>query len=195
VNAKDHAIKVAAAKVLTEIVTEGYERVRADAEQVFGAARRELSVKTLDPELDGVSLGTVSILVGPTTRTVDHGTVAAVAAATHGTVEVFRPGALEDENLLEFVRDQLPHLLETKVRDEDLKATYKAIDKSGHLQRPDGTKVKVVEEERGEPTGEFRFRASKDARPAVLAAWHRGELQELFVEMVRPAIEAGELGE
>lgn len=191
-NAKDHAIRVASAKVLTEIVAEGYEGVRADAEKVFGVARRVHSSKSLDPDLDGVSLGTVSILAGAATKTVDHSTVAAVAAATHGTVQVFRPGALDDENLLSFVRDQMPHLLETKVRAEDLSATYKAIDKDGWLKRPDGSKVKVAAVVRGEVTGEFRFRASKEAKAAVLAAWHRGELQELFVEMVRPALETGE---
>jgi len=192
VNAKQHALRVAAASVLADIVTEGYEGVRADAEKAFGAARRETGAKTLDVQLDGTSLGTVSILAGKATKKTDTATVAAIAAAEHGTVTRLRKEALEDENLLAFVADQMPHLLETTVRDEDLKATYKAIDKNGYLKRPDGSKVKVVEATHGEPTGEFRFRASAEARAAVLAAWQRGELSELFSELVRPAIEAGD---
>lgn len=190
---KLHALKVAASKVLVDIVTEGYEGVRADAEQVFGAARRDHGAKTLDVALpDGTSLGTISILAGPAERKLNVSAVAAIVAQTDGTVETLREEALTDPALLEFVRDHMPHLLETKVRPEDLKAAIKKIDADGCLKDADGKKVKVVEIKRGEPTGEFRYRSSAEARAAVRRAWQAGELQDILTDLVRPAIEAGE---
>lgn len=193
---KAHALKVAAAKVLSDIVTAGYEEVRADAEQVFGAARRDHSAKTLDVALpDGTSLGTISILSGPTTRKVNASAVGAVVALSEDLVDELTPEAMSDPTLIEFVRDHMPHLLVSKLPDAAMKAAFKRIDKDGYLKRPDGTKVKVAEYTQGEVTGEFRYRASADAEAAIRKAWHAGELQDLFAEMVRPAIEAAAGGD
>ncbi|GII87114.1 hypothetical protein Ssi03_51040 [Sphaerisporangium siamense] len=190
--AKLHGLRVAAGKVLADIVTAGYEGVRADAEKVFGAARRELGAKTLDVALpDGTSLGTISILAGPAERTVNMSAVAAIVAQQSGAVEALRPEAVTDPALLAFVRDHMPHLIETKVRQEDLKAALKRIDAEGCLNGTDGKKVKVAEVQRGEPTGEFRYRPSPEAEAAIRRAWQAGELQELLADLIRPAVEAG----
>lgn len=191
-NAKQHALKVAASKVLVNIITEGYEGVRADAEKVFGAARRDLGAKSLDVALpDGTSLGTISILSGPAERKVNMSAVAGIVAQTSGTVESLRPEAMTDPLLLDFVRDHMPHLIETTVRQDDLKAALKKIDADGCLKDADGKKVKVAEITRGEPTGEFRYKASPEAEAAVRRAWQSGELQEMLLALVRPAIETG----
>ncbi|MER7213541.1 hypothetical protein ABT340_41310 [Streptosporangium sp. NPDC000239] len=191
-NAKSTALKVAAAKVLTDIVTAGYEGVRADAEQAFGAARRDTGAKTLDVALpDGTSLGTISILAGPVERKVNASAVAAVVAQSENLVEELHPEALADPMLIEFVRDHMPHLLVSKLPDHALKAAYKAIDKDGCLTSPDGEKVKVAEITQGEVTGKFAYRPSKDAEAAIRKAWEQGDLQNLFTDLIRPALEAG----
>lgn len=190
---KSHALKVAAAKVLSDIVAAGYEGVRADAEQVFGAARRGTGAKTLDVALpDGTSLGTISILAGPAERKVNGSAVAAVVALSEDLVDELRPEALTDPALIEFVRDHMPHLLVTKLPDAAVKAAMKRIDKDGYLAEPGGGKVKVAEISQGEVTGRFAYRASKEAEAAIRQAWHAGELRDLFADLIRPALEGGE---
>ncbi|MFN2636822.1 MAG: hypothetical protein ABR585_07345 [Gemmatimonadaceae bacterium] len=189
-------LKVAAAKVLVDILAAGYEGVRADAQLVFGAARRDHSAKTLDVVLpDGTSMGAIDILAAPRERKVNKSAVAAVVALSENLVEQLTPAALTDPELIEFLRDHMPHLLVKKLPEDALTAAYKRIDKDGYLKRPDGTKVKVAEFTYGEVSGEFRYRASAEAEAAIRRAWDAGELRDLFAELVRPAIESAPGGE
>lgn len=191
--AKTSGLKVAAAKVLVEMVTKGYEGVRADAEKVLGATRRETGAKALDVALpDGTSLGTISILAGPTERKISVSAVAAVVAQSEDLIEKLTDAALTDPKLIAYLRAEMPHLLVKTLPDAALKAAYKRIDDDGYLAEPDGTKVKVAEIVRGEVTGKFAYRASKEAEAAIRKAWEAGELRDLVAELVRPAIEAGE---
>lgn len=193
--AKQHGLKVAAAKVLADIVTEGYEQLRAEAEPVFAQKRIEDDTKAMEPTLpDGTPLGTISILAGPAKRSWRMSAIAAIVANDDPDefVQQLKPEALTDENLLAFVRDQMPHLLETRIRDAHLKAVFKRVDSHGYLKDAAGTRIKVAEVTRGEPTGEFRYRACPGAREAVWAAWQSGELQSLIGDLLRPAIEGGE---
>ncbi|ETK36176.1 hypothetical protein [Microbispora sp. ATCC PTA-5024] len=190
-----HALKVAAAKVLADIVTEGYEQLRKEAEPEFAALRTQYNARTLDAALpDGTVLGTISILGGPASRKFNMSAIAAIVANDDPDefVEQIRPEAVADPDLLAFVRDHMPHLLVKKIRDEHLKRVFKRVDENGYLKDAAGTLIKVAEVTRGEPTGEFRYKATPAAREAVWAAWEAGILQPFLGDLVRPAVEAGE---
>lgn len=194
-NAKTHAVKVAAAKVLADIVTEGYEQLRKDAEPVFAQLRTELDVKSLSVNLpDGTELGSIAIYAGPPSTQVNMKTVAAIVAndAPEEFVEELSDEALTDENLLAFVRDQMPHLLKKKIRDAYLKKLLKQIDANGYLKDAAGTRIKVAEVTRGEPTGRFAFTAGPGAKELVWQAWQDETLQPLIGDLLKPALEAGE---
>jgi DNA-binding transcriptional regulator YhcF (GntR family) len=195
VNAKTHAVKVAAAKVLSEIVAEGYEQLRKEAEPVFAQLRTELDVKSLSVSLpDGTELGSIAIYAGPPKTQVNMKTVAAIVAndAPEEFVEELSDEALTDENLLAFVRDQMPHLLTKKIRDDYLKKLIKRIDANGYLKDAAGTRIKVADVSRGEPTGKFAFTAGPGARELVWQAWQDDTLKPIVGDLLRPAIEAGE---
>lgn len=194
--AKTHAVKVAAAKVLSDIVAEGYEQLRKDAEPVFAELRIDTAAKSLNAELpDGTELGSIAIYAGPPHTQVNMKTVAGIIAndAPEEFVEALTDEALTDENLLAFVRDQMPHLIKLKIRDDYLKKTLKRIDANGYLKDAAGTRIKVAEVTRGEPTGRFAFTAGPGARELVWQAWQDGTLQPLIGDLLNPAaIEAGE---
>lgn len=194
--AKTSGQRVAVAAGLLNMLTKGYEGVRADAEEVFGAARRDHSAKTLDVLLpDGTSLGAIDILAGPRNRTIIVSAVAAAVAESEDLVEELTPAALKDPKLLAYLRENMPHLLVKKLPDAALKSAYKKIDKDGYLKDSDGKKVLVAEFVTGEVTGEFRYRPSAEAEAAIRRAWEAGELRDLVAELVRPAIEAAPGGE
>ena len=194
-NAKTHAVKVAAAKVLSEIIAEGYERLRKDAEPVFADLRIDMDVKSLAVKLpDGTELGSIAIYDGPPKTQVNMKAVAAIVANDDPEefIEELTPEALKDENLLAFVRDQMPHLLQKKIRDDYLKKLLKRIDSNGYLKDAAGTRIKVAEVTRGEPTGKFAFTAGPGARELVWESWQRDELEPLLGDLMKPAIEAAE---
>lgn len=193
-SAKSAALQVAAAKVLADIVTEGYEALRKEAEPQFAALRKETSAKTLNAEMpDGTELGAISIWAGPPNTTINYATLTAIVINDDPDefVEQLRPEALEDGNLLAFVRDHMPHLLEKKIRDEHLKKVIKRIDANGFLKDAAGTRIKVAEVKRGEVTGKFTYTAGPGAREIVWQAWQDGVLQPLIGDLLRPALEAG----
>ncbi|MCC5574560.1 hypothetical protein IMZ11_02755 [Microtetraspora sp. AC03309] len=192
---KVHALKVAAAKVLAGIVTEGYEQIRKDAEPVFAELRIETDAKSLSPSLpDGTELGTISIKAGPSKMKFRMSTLAAIVANDDPEMfeERLTSEAVTDPELLQFVRDHMPHLMERRINDKHLRVLFKATDANGHLKDAAGTPIQVADVTRGEPTGEFSYRASVGAREAVWAAWQAGELQPLIGDLLRPALETGE---
>lgn len=194
-NAKTHALRVGAAKVLVDIVTEGYDRLRKEAEPVFAALRVETESKGLAVKLlDGTELGAIAIYDGPPKTEVNMKTVAAIVAndAPEEFVEELSDDALKDENLLAFVRDQMPHLLKRKIRDDYLKKLLKRIDANGYVKDAAGTRIKVAEVTRGEPTGKFAFTAGPGAKELVWQAWHDETLEPVLGDLLRPALEAGE---
>ncbi|GGK62146.1 hypothetical protein Sme01_04120 [Sphaerisporangium melleum] len=194
-NAKQQALKVAAARALSDIVAEGYERIRKEAEPVFAELRKDSGTKSLDVEMpDGTVLGPLSILAGPATRKYRMSTLAAIVANDDPDelVEELRPEALTDPDLIEFVRDHMPHLLYRKIRDAHLKSLFKKTDSNGYLKDAAGTRIQVADVTRQEPTGEFRYKPDEGARAVVWKAWEAGELQPLIGDLLKPAIEAGE---
>jgi hypothetical protein len=195
VNAKTHALQVGAAKVLVEIVTDGYEKLRKSAEPVFADQRKVNDTKGLAVKLlDGTEIGSLAIYDGPPTTQVNMAAVAAIVANDDpdAFVEEFTPEALEDENLRQFVRDHMPHLLRFRIRPEYLTKLLKRIDVNGYLKDAAGTRIKVAEVTRGEPTGKFAFTAGPGARELVWQAWQNGTLEPVLGDLIRPAIEAGE---
>lgn len=193
-NAKTHALKVGAAKVLVDIVTEGYEQLRKDAEKEFAELRKN-EIKALAAKLlDGTEIGSIAIYDGPPNTQVNMKTVAAIVAndAPEEFVEELSDDALKDENLLAFVRDQMPHLLVKKIRADYLKKLLKRIDVNGYLKDESGTRIKVAEVTRGEPTGKFAFTAGPGAKELVWQAWQDDTLQPVLGDLLRPALEAGE---
>lgn len=193
-NAKTHALRVGAAKVLVDIVTAGYERLRKEAELEFAELRKDADVKSLAVKLpDGTELGSVAIYDGPPNTQVNMKTVAAIVVndAPDEFVEELSDDALKDENLLAFVRDQMPHLLVRRIRPDYLKKLYKRIDANGYLKDAAGTRIKVAEVTRGEPTGKFAFSAGPGAQEIVWQAWKDDVLEPVLGDMLRPAIEAG----
>jgi hypothetical protein len=195
VNAKTHALKVGAAKVLSEIVAEGYEQLRKDAEPVFADLRIDTDAKSLAVKLlDGTELGSIAIYDGPPSTQVNMKTVASIVAndAPEEFVEELSDDALKDEHLLAFVRDQMPHLLVKRIRPDYLKKLYKRIDANGYLKDAAGTRIKVAEVTRGEPTGKFAFTAGPGAKEIIWQAWKDRTLEPVLGDLLRPAIEAGE---
>lgn len=193
-NAKTHALQVGAAKVLVDIVTEGYEQLRKDAEKEFAELRKD-EIKNLGVKLlDGTELGSIAIYDGPPSTQVNMKAVAAIVANDDPDefVEEFTPEALEDEGLRQFVRDQMPHLLRLRIRPDYLKKLLKRIDSNGYLKDAAGTRIKVAEVTRGEPTGKFAFTAGPGARELVWQAWQDGTLQPVLGDLLQPALEAGE---
>lgn len=194
-NAKAHALKVGAASVLVAIVTEGYERLRKDAEPVLADLRKDTDSKNLAVKLlDGTEIGSIAIYDGPPSTQVNMKTIAAIVANDDPDefVEELSDDALKDENLLAFVRDQLPHLLVKRIRPDYLKKLLKRIDANGYLKDAAGTRIKVAEVTRGEPTGKFAFTAGPGAKELVWQAWRNGTLEPVLGDLMRPAIEAGE---
>ncbi|MFI7114024.1 hypothetical protein ACIBK9_47440 [Nonomuraea sp. NPDC050227] len=194
-NAKMHALKTGAAKVLVDIVTEGYEQLRKDAEPVFADLRKDTDSKGLAVKLlDGTEIGAIAIYDGPPKTQVNMAAVAAIVANDDpdAFVEELTPEALEDETLREFLRDHMPHLLRMRIREDHLKKLLKRIDANGYLKDKAGTRIKVAEVTRGEPTGKFAFSAGPGARELVWQAWQDGTLQPVLGDLLRPAIEAGE---
>jgi hypothetical protein len=186
---------VGAASVLVAIVTEGYERLRKDAEPVFADLRKDTDSKNLAVKLlDGTEIGSIAIYDGPPSTQVNMKAVAAIVANDDPDefVEEFTPEALTDENLLAFVRDQMPHLLRLRIRDAHLKKVLKRIDANGYLKDAAGTRIKVAEVTRGEPTGKFAFTAGPGAHELVWQAWQNDTLQPVLGDLLRPAIEAGD---
>ncbi|MFI6594904.1 hypothetical protein ACIBHX_01580 [Nonomuraea sp. NPDC050536] len=196
-NAKSHALKVGAAKVLVDIVTAGYEQLRKDAEKEFAELRKD-EIKGLAVKLpDGTELGSIAIYDGPPHTQVNMKTVAAIVAndAPEEFVEELSDDALKDENLLAFVRDQLPHLLVKRIRPDYLKKLLKRIDGNGYLKDAAGTRIKVADVTRGEPTGKFAFTAGPGAQELAWKAWRSGDLEPVLGDLLRPALEAGDPGE
>lgn len=194
-NAKTHALKVAAAKVLSEIVAAGYEKLRKDAEPVFAELRITTDSKNLAVKLpDGTELGSLAIYDGPPHTQVNMKAVAGIIANDNPEefVEALTDEALTDENLLAFIRDQMPHLIKLKIRDDFLKKMLKRIDANGYLKDAAGTRIKVAEITRGEPTGRFAFTAGPGAQELVWKAWQDDTLPPLIGDLLKPAIEAGE---
>ncbi|WP_433520068.1 hypothetical protein ACQP2T_63750 (plasmid) [Nonomuraea sp. CA-143628] len=188
-------MRVAAAKLLSEIVSEGYERLRKEAEPVFADLRINTDAKSLAVKLpDGTELGSIAIYDGPPKTQVNMKTIAGIVAndAPEEFVEALTDEALTDENLLAYVRDQMPHLIKLKIRDDYLKKTLKRIDANGYLKDAAGTRIKVAEVTRGEPTGKFAFTAGPGAQELAWKAWQDETLQPIIGDLLKPAIEAGE---
>lgn len=194
-NAKQHALKVAAAKVLSGIVSEGYEQIRKDAEPVFAQLRIDTDAKSLSPSLpDGTELGTISIKAGPATRKWRMSAIAAIVANDDPDMleERLTDDAAKDPDLLDFVRNHMPHLIERRINDKHLKGLFKKVDANGYLKDAAGTPIKVVDISRDKPTGDFSYLASKSARQAVWTAWESGELRPLIGDMLRLALGTGD---
>ncbi|MCT9932404.1 hypothetical protein N5079_19575 [Planotetraspora sp. A-T 1434] len=194
-SAKVHALKVAASRVLADIAAEAHENLRKEAEPVFADLRISEGAKSLNVALpDGTELGDVAILAGPAQRKFNMSAIAAIVANDNPDAfeEQLKPEALTDPALLTFVRDHMPHLLHMRINDDHLKKLFKRVDVNGYLKDAAGTRIKVAEITRGEPTGKFAYTSAPGAREAVWAAWASGELQPVIGELFRPAIEAGE---
>jgi hypothetical protein len=192
---REHALRVAAASVLADIVSSGYEGLRKQAEPAFAKLRKSTGAKTLNAELpDGTELGAISIWAGPPKTTINFAALVAIVINDDPDqyVEELRPEAATDPLLLEFVRDHMPHLLVKKIDDDFLKSLIKKIDANGYLKDAAGTRIKVADVQRGEPTGRFSYKAGPGARELVWEAWQNGTLQPLIGDLLRPEIEAGE---
>lgn len=195
-NPRQHGQRVAALRVIGDEVKKAAATTRSQAETAFAAAHRETGMKSLDVSLDdGTSLGSIAIKVGKSTVKVYEPTLFKLVEATAPgeIVEELMPEAGSDPELLAWVRENRPDLVQRKVRDSYRAKVLKGADAKGRaLDRTTGELVKVLESSTGPRTGEFAYTPCEGAAEAVMNAWRRGELADVLDEVLRPAIEAGE---
>jgi len=177
----NHALRVAALRVLSDAITTEARNVRAEAETEFARLRTDNGVKSLTVTLpDGTEVGTVAIKTGAREVSWDDEAVRAFAAEVAPTevTETVDPAVLEDPTVRQFLREHKPDAFTTSVRPAFLKSLKP--DDDGCVVNPaSGELVKVAEVTTGKPTGKFAYTPTKDAAARVVAAWQAGELGEI----------------
>jgi len=177
----NHALRVAALRVLSDAINNEARNVRADAETEFARLRTDAGVKSLTVTLpDGTEIGTVAIKTGAREVAWDDAAVRAFAAEVSPTevVETVNPSVLDDPTVRQFLREHKPDAFTTSVRPAFLKSLKP--DDDGKVVNPaTGELVKVAEVTTAAPTGKFAYTPTKDAAARVVAAWQAGELGEI----------------
>lgn len=177
----NHALRVAALRVLSDAITTEARNVRAEAEAEFARLRTDAGVKSLTVALpDGTEIGTVAIKTGAREVSWDEDAVRAFAADVAPTeiTETVDPAVLEDPTVLQFLREHKPDAFTTTVRPGWLK-TLKPDDDGCVVNPATGELVKVAEVTTAAPTGKFAYTPTKEAAARVVAAWQAGELGEI----------------
>lgn len=195
-NARQHGQRIAALRFIGDEVRQAATATRSQAEVAFAAAHREIGMKSVDVTLDdGTPLGSIAIKAGKATVKVYEPTLFKLVETTAPgeIVEELTAEASADPELLAWVQDNRPDLLQRKVRDSYRAKVLKSVDAKGRaLDRSTGELVKVLESSTGPRTGEFAYTPCAGAAEAVIQAWRNGELADVLDEVLRPAIEAGE---
>lgn len=195
-NPKLHGQQVAALRFIGDEVKKAAELTRGQAEAAFAAAHSETGMKSIDVTLDdGTPLGSIAIKAGKTTVKVYEPVLfALVESMAPGEIaEGLRPGAESDPELLAWVRENRPELLQRTVRDAYRAKLLKGANAKGQvLDRTTGELVKVLESSTAPRSGAFAYTPCEGAAEAVMRAWRRGELADVLDAVLRPAIEAGE---
>lgn len=198
-NPKQHSLRIAALRVLSDEVKTAQMAARGEAEKVFAAARNDLGMKSVAVTLDdGTPLGSVAIKAGAKTVAVDEPALFELVAdsAPDELVEVLKPGAETDPELLEWVKANRPALIHSKVRDSYRVKVVKDANADGQvLNTTTGELVKVVEVSYELPTGAFAYTPCAGAAEAIMRAWQRGELADVLGDALRPAVEAAPGGD
>ena len=196
---RQHGQRIAALRFIGDEVKKAASATRSQAETAFAAAHAETGMKSLDVTLnDGTPLGSIAIKAGKATVTVYEPTLFKLVerSAPGEIAEELAPEAVSDPELLAWVRENRPDLVQRRIRDAYRAKVLKSADTKGRvLDRSTGELVKVLESSTGPRSGEFAYTPCEGAAEAIMRAWRGGELADVLDEVLRPAIEAGEQGE
>lgn len=177
----NHALRVAALRVLSDAITTEARENRAAAESAFARLRAENGVKSMTVTLpDGSEIGTIAIKAGA--REVEWLESALVSFASEvaptEVTETIDPAILDDPEVREWLSAHKPGAFTTTVRPGWVKTLTP--DDDGQVVNPTtGELVKVANVTTSAPTGKFAYTPTKDAAERVVAAWQAGELGEI----------------
>ncbi|MFI7448164.1 hypothetical protein ACIBQX_11755 [Nonomuraea sp. NPDC049714] len=198
-NPRLHGQRVAALRFISDEVKAAADMTRSQAEAAFAAAHQESGTKSIDVTLDdGTPLGSIAIKVGKTTVKVYEPTLFSLVEemAPGEIAEGLRPGAESDPELLAWVRENRPELLQKTIQPAYRAKVLKSANAKGQvLNRATGELVKVLESSTAPRSGAFAYTPCEGASEAVMDAWRRGDLAGVLADVLRSAIEAGEPGE
>lgn len=188
----NHALRVAALRVLSDAINTEARENRAVAEDEFARLRTENGVKSLTVTLpDGAEVGTIAIKTGTREVVWHENAVLSFASEVAPTevVEAVDPSVLEDPMVREWLSAHKPEAFTTTVRPAFLKSLKP--DDDGQVVNPTtGELVKVASVDTAPPSGKFAYTPTKDAAARVVAAWQAGELGEIggpLAQAVAPA--------
>lgn len=194
---RDHALRVAVLKTIADETAKAYKQVRGEAESAFAPARAEGQSQQRAMLPDGTDLGLISIRDGGKDVAVSEAALEAWLEEHNreGFEEYADPAAYTDAEVLDVLRAVFPHLVKRRIRGEVRSLLLKEIEDSGGylVDKETGDKQKVAEVRDLKATGAFSWRPSKDAHDLVIAAWQRGELQEIALgALALPPADRGE---
>lgn len=194
------AVRVAVLRALADEIRDHTAATRAEAEKVFGEARRDHGIKTLSVVLPtGAEVGTISIKAGGSVIRWHGAALVDYVEATAPTeiVETVDPAVLADPELVLWVLQHRPHMVRREVRPAYRTRLARELTDDGELVDPTTGEVhKVAEIERTPPDGSFAYRPAPSARADVLAAWQSGALDALgILPPTSAALDSGDDGE
>ncbi len=184
-NAREHALRVAALEALKEAVTAEYERARQEAEPVFAAKYAEEGndrQAVLLPSGEKVGQLTIKAPVPSVEMTGGpDGLLEWCGEHFPAAVEEYiDPAKVSSGDVIAAVRDKLPDCILTRVRPATAKALTEEIVKGKGLlaDRRSGEAEPVATVTPGQPTGAFAFTGanSGERRQRLMAALLAGEL-------------------
>lgn len=178
---REHALRVAVLKVISDEAVRAYKAARDDAQAGFGPARDEGQSQQRALLPDGTEIGLISVKAPARRVGMPDGALEAwVRGHLPGGMEDYAdPDAVNTAEVLDVLKAVFPHLVKSRIRPATRAALLKEVEESGGylVDQETGDKEKVAEVTDGRATGEFAFRPSRDARDKVIAAWQRGELR------------------
>lgn len=183
VTLRDHGLRVAVLKIISDETARVYKTARGDAEMAFGPAREEGQSQQRALLPDGTEIGLFSIKDGGKDVAVPEAALEAWVEAhlPDGFEETADERALTDAEVIDVLKAVFPHLVRRRIRPATRAALLKEIEDSGGwlIDQTDGSKEKLGDVTDRKATGEFAFRTGKGAREAVIDAWRRGDLMDV----------------
>jgi hypothetical protein len=177
---REHALRVAVLRTLSDEVADGLKAARADAEASFAEVRQDgqTQQKVLLP--DGEEIGLVSIRAG--SKQTDP-----KPAEITAWVREHLPDDFEDyiiasfvnhPDIIKWVKARFPDAVGTRIRPATKDALLKeAGDNDGFVtDKESGEKAKIADVTTGKPTGAFSYRAAPGAKDKIVTEWRAGRL-------------------
>jgi len=183
-NAREHALRIAALEALADAVATEYARARAEAEPVFASKYadegndRQAVLLPSGEKVGQLTIKAPAPVVDMPENTLLDWCHEHFPAAVE---EYIDPAKVSSADVIAAVRDKLPDCIRVRVRPATARALTEEIVKGGGLlaDRRTGEAEQVATVTAGKPTGAFAFTGANSAerRQRLMAALLAGELR------------------